>query len=127
MFCFNLYKKFHFSNAYILCIFRTISEGEELTVNYYQDYKGEDSPGYALKQMLKVLNLKLDWDQRAIIEEYSKHLQDFVESKNMKENLTEAIIEGIVKHKEDGRGKSKDVIDMISLLKRLEKNKTTYQ
>merc|ERR1719206_1107030 len=102
---------------------KTISEGEELTVNYYQDYKGEDSPGYALKQMLKVLNLKLDWDQKAIIEEYSKHLQDFVESKNMKENLTEAIIEGIVKHKEDGRGKSKDVIDMISLLKRLEKNK----
>ena len=96
-------------------------------MNYYQDYKGEDSPGYALKQMLKVLNLKLDWDQKAIIEEYSKHLQDFVESKNMKENLTEAIIEGIVKHKEDGRGKSKDVIDMISLLKRLEKNKTTYQ
>ena len=73
--------------------------------------------------MLKVLDLKLDWDQRAIIEEYTQHLQDFVDSKNMRENLTEAIIEGLVKHKEK---KKKNVVDMISLLKRLEKKKTSH-
>ena len=35
-------------------IIRSILVGEELTVNYYQDYRGEESPQYALKQLLKV-------------------------------------------------------------------------
>ena len=105
-------------------IFRRIFEGEELTVNYYQDYKGEDSPGYALKQLLKVMDLKLDWDQRAIIEDYTRHLQDFVDSNNMRENLTEAIIGGLVKHNRKESKNRKDVVDIVSLLKRLEKKPT---
>ena len=100
-------------------------KGEELTVNYYQDYKGEDSPGYALKQLLKVMDLKLDWDQRAIIEDYTKHMQDFVDSNNMRENLTEAIINGLVKHNRKESKNRKDVVDIVSLLKRLEKKSTT--
>ena len=89
-------------------------------MNYYQDYKGEDSPGYALQQLLKVMNIQLDWDQRALIEDYIRHLQDFVESNNMKENLTEAIIDGLIKHKRKWLKDSRDVVDIGSLLKKLE-------
>ena len=93
-------------------------------MNYYQDHKGEDSPGYALKQLLKVMDLKLDWDQRAIIEDYTRHLQDFVDSNNIRENLTEAIIGGLVKHNRKESKNRKDVVDIVSLLKRLEKKPT---
>ena len=96
-------------------------------MNYYQDYKGDSSPKYALNSLLKVLNLKLDWDQRAIIEDYTKHLQDFVDSKNMRENLTEAIIDGLVKHKRKRLKIRENVVDIVKLLKKLEKNTTAQE
>ena len=73
------------------------------------------------------MGIKLPWDMRTLVEDYARHLHMFLDMKNMREDLTEAVIEGLVKNNRKSLRNQSDVVDILTLIKRLEKQTTVSQ
>ena len=66
------------------------------------------------------MKLNLNWDQRTNLEDFAEYLYRFLDNNNLRENLTESVIDGLVKSNRKPPIKG-DVVDIAELLKKLEK------
>ena len=70
------------------------------------------------------MGIKLPWDMRTLVEDYARSLHTFLDMKNIREDLTEAVINGLVKNNRESLRNKTDVVDILTLIKRLEKRTT---